>query len=73
MVVLAVVLTVRGPGLSSVLETKRKLIPLISTSSTKTFLDKGIILAWKYRIVPFVVTVAVFSPGIKLVGAKWRY
>lgn len=71
-VVLVTVSKVRGPGLLSVPETKRKVVPLTSISSTKTLLEKISQLVWKYVVPPSGISVVVLSPGSIIAGAEWR-
>ena len=69
MVVLTIVLGVRGPGLVTTDEQKRKLVPLTSISSTSTLSEKAGHSVWKYLIPPSGIPVVVLSPGSMIAGA----
>ena len=71
-VLLTMVLLVRGPGLGSVAEQKRKLVPSLSNNSTRTVSEKESHWTWKYRMPPSGTSVVVLSPGSMMAGAVNR-
>lgn len=58
-----------GPGFVSRAEQYRKLVPLISISSTRILLEKARHSVWKYLIPPSGLVVVVLSPGSMIAGA----
>ncbi len=70
MVSLKVVFGVRGPGLVSTADEYRKLVPWVSTSSTRTLSVKVGHSTWKYRIPPSgMARGLISSPGSIIAGA----
>ena len=70
MVSLRMVLRVRGPGLVSTAEQYKKLVPLLSMTSTSTLSEKAGHFARKYLIPPSGTSVVVLSPGSTIAGAN---
>ena len=63
------VLVVKGPGLATVVDAKRKEVPVTSINSTRTVFEKAAQEVWKYLIPPPGTAVVTLSPGLTMAGA----